>query len=177
MPNLIPSLFLRTTRTKKEVHPVLACLAVPGSVSWTGFGRIDDRPHLIKVLHALLGEGRSDDVTRQIFHGRFIRRRYAVSAEEMEFCIFPSGEYPDHLLCNPSLGKKHPEFLLLKDEFLLFQIQGRGDTEQALVAAETVVRHQNVGVRIKSEEIAEGLHGDGGAGDGIKGTPCCKVSP
>ena len=48
-----------------------------------------------------------------------------------------------------------------------FKLQGRGDTEHALVAVETAVRHQNVGVRIKSEEIAEGLHGDDGAGDGI----------
>ena len=48
-----------------------------------------------------------------------------------------------------------------------FQLQGRGDTEHPLVAVETAVRHQNVGVRIKSEEIAEGLHGDDGAGDGI----------
>ena len=51
--------------------------------------------------------------------------------------------------------------------FQLFQLQGRGDTEHALVAVETAVRHQNVGVRIKSEEIAEGLHGDDGAGDGV----------
>jgi len=48
-----------------------------------------------------------------------------------------------------------------------FQLQGRGDAEHALVAVETAVRHENVGVRIESEEIAECLHGDDGAGDGI----------
>lgn len=45
------------------------------------------------------------------------------------------------------------------------QIQGRGDAEHSLVAAETAVRHEKVGVRIVSQEIAEGLHGDYGAGD------------
>jgi hypothetical protein len=50
----------------------------------------------------------------------------------------------DHLLCNLSLGKKHPEHLVLKDGFQLFQLQGRGDAEHALVAIETAVRHENV---------------------------------
>ena len=56
---------------------------------------------------------------------------------------------------------------MLKDGPQLFQLQGRGDAEHALVAIETAVRHQNVTVRIESEKIAEGLDSDDGAGDGI----------
>jgi len=47
-------------------------------------GRIDDLPLLIQVLHPLLGEGRPNDVTRQIFHGRIVIRRNPVSAEDVE---------------------------------------------------------------------------------------------
>ena len=56
---------------------------------------------------------------------------------------------------------------MLEDGLQLFQLQGRGDAEHALVAVETAVRHEDVGVWIVSQEIAEGLHGDDGAGDGI----------
>ena len=56
---------------------------------------------------------------------------------------------------------------MLEDGLHLFQLQGRGDAEHALVAVETAVRHEDVAVRIESEEIAEGLDGDNSAGDGI----------
>ena len=137
----------------------LGCLAVLGS--------INDRSLLIHVLHPLLGEGRPDDIAGQVFYGGIVIRRNTVSAEDVKAGMPPCGEHGDHLLCNLPLGKKHPEHLVPEDGLQLFQLQGRGDTEHALVAVETAVRHQNVGVRIKSEEIAEGLHGDDGAGDGI----------
>jgi len=54
-----------------------------------------------------------------------------------------------------------------EDGLQLFQFQGRGDEEHALVAVETAVRHEDVGVRIESEGIAEGLDGEDGAGNGI----------
>ena len=38
----------------------------------------------------------------------------------------------------------HP---VLEDGLQLFQLQGRGDEEHALVAVETAVRHEDVGVR------------------------------
>ena len=109
----------------------------------------------------------ADDVAGQILHSRFIVGRDAVAAEDVESGMPPCGEHGDHLLCNLPLGKKHPEHLVPEDGLQLFQLQGRGDTEHALVAIETAVRHENMGVRIESEEIAEGLHGDDGAGDGI----------
>lgn len=56
---------------------------------------------------------------------------------------------------------------MLEDGLHLFQLQGRGDAKHALVAVETAVCHEDVGVRIESQEIAEGLHSDDGAGDGI----------
>jgi len=57
---------------------------------------------------------------------------------------------------------RHP-----KSGLQLFQLQGRGDAEHAIVAVETAIRHEDVGVRIESQEIAERLYGDDGAGDGI----------
>ncbi len=56
---------------------------------------------------------------------------------------------------------------MLEGGLQLFQLQGRGDAEHALVSVETAARHENVGVMIESEEIAEGLHGNDDAGDGI----------
>jgi len=79
----------------------------------------------------------------------------------------PCREHGNQFPGNLPLGKKHPEHLVPEDGLQLFQLQERGDAEHALVAVETAVRHQNVGVRIVSQEIAEGLHGDDGAGDGI----------
>ncbi|MBN2438495.1 MAG: hypothetical protein JXL20_07820 [Deltaproteobacteria bacterium] len=54
-----------------------------------------------------------------------------------------------------------------KDGLQLFELQGRRNAEHALVAVETTIRHEDVGLRIVSQEIAEGLHDDDGAGDGI----------
>ncbi len=54
-----------------------------------------------------------------------------------------------------------------EDGLKLFQLQGRGDAEHAPAAVETAVRHEDVGVRIESEKIAEGLDSDDCAGDGI----------
>ncbi len=48
-----------------------------------------------------------------------------------------------------------------------FQLQGWSDAEHAAFAIKTAVGHQDVGVGIESEEIAEGLDSDDGAGDGI----------
>jgi len=55
---------------------------------------------------------------------------------------------------------------MLEDGLQLFKLQRRRDTEHALVAIETPVRQKDVAVGIESEKIAEGLHGDDGAGDG-----------
>ena len=74
---LAPVWDVRTHRGQPfQCREALGCLAV--------LGCINDRPHLIQVLHTLLGEGRPDDVTRQIFYGRIISRRYAVAAEDVE---------------------------------------------------------------------------------------------
>jgi len=154
---------------------VLGCLSVPGSGSGAGFGCINDRSHLIQVLHTLLGEGRPDDVTRQIFHGRIISGRYAVAAEDpvsstgqaVEAGMPPCCEHGDHLLRDLSLVQEHLEHLVLEDCLQLFQLQGRGDAEHAAVTIKTAVSHQDVAVRIESEKIAEGLDSDDGAGDGI----------
>jgi hypothetical protein len=49
----------------------------------------------------------------------------------------------------------------------LFQIQKRGNVEHTLRAVKAAVRHEDVAVKIKSQEIAEGLDSDDGAGDRI----------
>jgi hypothetical protein len=54
-----------------------------------------------------------------------------------------------------------------EDGVQFFPFKKWGDAEHALVAIETAVRHEDVGVRIESEEIAEGLDGDDGVGDGL----------
>ena len=43
----------------------------------------------------------------------------------------------------------------------------RGDAEHVAIAIETAVRDENVAVVIESEEVAEGLDGDDGAGDNV----------
>jgi len=48
-----------------------------------------------------------------------------------------------------------------------FSSRGGATREHALVAVETAVRHQDVAVGIETEEVAEGLDSDDGAGNGI----------
>ena len=124
---------------------------------------------VIQVLHPLLGEGRPDDVASQVLHGRIVVRGYPVAAEDMEAGMPPCGEHVDHLCRDLPLGKEHPEHLVPEDALQLFQFQRRRDAEHAPAAVETAVRHEDVGVRIISQEIAEGLNGNDGAGDGIRG--------
>ena len=81
--------------------------------------------------------------------------------------MFPCREHPRRLLRDLPLVQEHPEYLMPEEGLQLFQLQGRGDAEHAAITIETAVRHENVGVRIVSQKIAEGLHGDDGAGDGI----------
>jgi hypothetical protein len=50
---------------------------------------------------------------------------------------------------------------------LRFQFQGRGDSEHASIAIKAAVRHQDVAVGIETEEVAEGLDSDDGAGNWI----------
>ena len=99
----------------------------------------------------------------------FFSRQDAFSTEDMEAGVAPCREHGDHLLRDLSLVQKHPEHLVPEDGPQFFQLQGRGDAEHALVAVETAVRHEDVGVRIESEKVAEGMHSDDGAGDGIRG--------
>jgi len=54
-----------------------------------------------------------------------------------------------------------------EDCLQLFQIQGRGNTKHVVVSVEASIGDENVAVGIESQEIAEGLDGDDGAGDGI----------
>jgi hypothetical protein len=54
-----------------------------------------------------------------------------------------------------------------KDGLQFLQFQRRGNTKYTLVTIETAIRDENVAVRIESEEVAEGLDGNDGAGDGI----------
>ena len=159
---------MRTHRGQPfQRREVLGCLAV--------LGCINDRPLLVQILRTLLGEGRPDDVTRQIFHSRIISGRYTVAAEDpvsstgqaVKPGMFPCREHPRHLLRDLPLVQEHPEYLMPEEGLQLFQLQGWGDAEHALVAIETAVRHQNVTVRIESEKIAEGLDSDDGAGEGI----------
>ena len=70
-------------------------------------------------------------------------------------------------MCDLPLVQKHPEYLVPEDGLQLLEFKGWRDAEHAAITIETAVRHENVGVRIVSQKIAEGLHGDDGAGDEI----------
>ena len=52
-----------------------------------------------------------------------------------------------------------------EDRLQLFLIQGRSDPEHAL-PVEASVRHEDMAGGIEAEEVAKGLDGDDGAGDG-----------
>jgi len=98
---------------------------------------------LIQVLHPFLGEGRPDDVTRQIFHGRIISGRYAVAAEDVEAGMPPCCEHGDHLLHDLSFAQERPDRLMPEDGLQLFQLQGRGDAEHP-IAIKAAVRDENM---------------------------------
>ena len=59
------------------------------------------------------------------------------------------------------------EYFVSEDRPQLFHLQGRSDPKYAL-PVEASVRHQDMAVGTESEEVAKGLDGDGGAGDGIR---------
>jgi hypothetical protein len=78
----------------------------------------------------------------------------------------PVGKHGDSVFCNSLFGQKHLEDLVPKDRLQLFQVQGRSDPEHAPLV-EASVRYQDMAVGIESEEVAKGLDGHDGAGDGI----------
>jgi len=59
-------------------------------------GHIDAFPLLIQGMHMFPGERRPDNVTGQVFHGRFVTGRYAVAAEDVEAEKTPVGQHGDH---------------------------------------------------------------------------------
>ena len=78
----------------------------------------------------------------------------------------PVEAHGDQVLGNPPFDQEHLEDLVPKDRFQLFHVQGRSDLEHAL-PEEASVHHQDMAVGIEPEEVAKGLDGDDGAGDGI----------
>ena len=78
----------------------------------------------------------------------------------------PVGEHGDQVFGNSPFGQKHLEDLVPKDRLQLFQVQGRSDPEHA-PPVEASVRYQNMAVGVEAKEIARGLDGDDGTGDGI----------
>ena len=81
--------------------------------------------------------------------------------------MLPSGEHPHHFPGNLPLTQEHLQCLMPENGLQLFQLQRRGDAEDAPAAAEAAIGDEDVAVRIESEKIAECLDGDDGAGDGI----------
>jgi hypothetical protein len=73
-------------------------------------------------------------------------------------------EHGDHLLRDLSLGMSILNTLYRKMASSFFS---SGEVRRGTCTTiKTAVRHEDVGVRIISQKIAEGLHGDDGAGDG-----------
>jgi hypothetical protein len=60
---------------------------------------------------------------------------------------------------NPPFGQGHLKNLVPEDRLQLFQVQGRSDPEHALPVKASVC-HQDMAVRIESQEVAKGLDGD-----------------
>ncbi len=78
----------------------------------------------------------------------------------------PVGKHGDQVFCNSPPGQEHLEDLVPEDHLQLFQVQRRSDPEHA-PPVEASVRYQDMAVGIESEEVAKGLDGNDGAGDGI----------
>ena len=98
---------------------------------------------------------------------RIISGRDTIAAEDIEAGMPPCREHGDHLLRDLSFAQEHPEHLVPEYGLQLFQLQGWSDAGHAAVTIKTAVGHKDVAMGIESEEIAEGLDSDDGAGDGI----------
>ena len=59
-------------------------LALKGRTGKPRKGPTLQRSLLIQVLHPFLGKRGPDDITRQVFHGRFVIGRYVVATEDVE---------------------------------------------------------------------------------------------
>ena len=68
---------------------------------------------------------------------------------------------------NLPFGEKYFENIVPEESLQFFQFQRRRDVKHALFTIEASICYEDVAVRIESKEIAEGLHGDNSAGDGI----------
>ena len=111
-------------------------------------------------------EGGLNDIATEVLHGCLIFRRDAITAEDLESGMTPVGEHGDQVSCDSPFGQKHLEDPVPENRLQLFQVQRRSDPEHAL-PIEASVRHQDMAVGLESEEVAKGLDGDDGAGDGI----------
>jgi len=58
--------------------------------------------------------------------------KYPLPAEDLESGMTPVGKHGNQILGNPPFGQKHLEDLVPEDGLQLFQVQGRGDPENAL---------------------------------------------
>jgi len=73
----------------------------------------------------------------------------------------------DQFACNLPFGEEHFENIVPEESLQFFQFQRRRDVKHALFTIEASICYEDVAVRIESKEVAEGLHGDNSAGDGI----------
>jgi hypothetical protein len=73
----------------------------------------------------------------------------------------------DQFAGNLPFGEEHFENIVPEESLQFFQFQRRRDVKHALFTIEASICYEDVAVRIESKEIAEGLHGDDGAGDGF----------
>jgi len=80
----------------------------------------------------------------------------------------PVGEHGDQVFCNPPFGQKYPEDLMREDRLQL--LKARQGATRKIPPVKTSVRHQDIAAGIECKEIAKGLDGDDGTGDGIPGT-------
>jgi hypothetical protein len=92
---------------------------------------------------------------------------YAVAAEDVEAGMFPHRQHLYHLPCDLVFFQEHSKNIVPEESFQLFQLQRRSDAKHPTVAIKTAVGYEDVAVRIESEGIANRLHRDDGAGDGI----------
>ena len=108
--------------------------------------------------------------TRMIYRARF---SMAVSSwarcgcrRRPESGMPPVGKHGDQLLVIFPLARSILKTLCRKIASSFFSSRG-GATRNMPLPVEAAIRHQDMAVGIESKEVAKGLDGDNGAGDGI----------
>ncbi len=128
------------------------------------FGTIDDRAVIGQANHTGQTEGAAEDILGQPLQSRRVARREVDAVVDAEAGMPPGSHQIDRFLINLILGQKQSENISLP---LCQQAMcvDAGETDKHPVVCESAVGDDGMNVRMKVDQLAEGLDPRNHTGD------------